>query len=718
MLFQAAAFALLAPVLVAQAIDPNGTPAGSKAPVLRTDAVAIEAPAVAWVPFGPEAFSVARESQRPILLYVSAPWEYHDHVMAEVTYGDPRVQQLLRDRFVAIRVDTEERPDVFFRYGMGAWPSTAVLIPSGHPLYFPEPDGHTIKRAGGTFFTPEELVAYLSQLADYYAANRAQVEALSEATDARVLQQQNAERGELAPQALEVVVGALLDRYGTRPEQATPGEHHPYFALAKLGFYYWGLKSDRRVLDMGLGHLVDLSRGGIHDRVGGGFFRYAQDALFRHTAFEKLPATNADALDAYVEAWQVTRHPAYLAIARGVIEHEQRHGWSPASHSFVGPMAAFSPGGGNGDYYTWTAEELEKILTPEELPVAVAAFEIGAVGEMTQTAPRRNIVFMQEGPTLYSQRTGMPHERAEDLLASAVAKMKAARESRSLPSVDRRSFSDSSGRLISAFVRAAGALGEKELARTALESLEILMARCRLQEGLMAHVCQPDRMQLAPRSFLSDQARVIGALVDAYEYTGDGRRLVEAQGLAVRAAELFKDVTTGGFSDTIADPEAPGLMAWPYRDMSENMAMAEALLRLGLLVDDELLRKAGRRAVESWMDEYGGMARHAAAFALASQRFINPPLEILVAGGVGPDGADSGAIAPALRLYHPWRIVRHYGLEEGAVEIRRRGKAPIEGPWIAFCIAGDCDGPFPPDGKLAEKLEAFIKPGSEKAAAN
>ncbi len=712
--FQPAILALILPAVLAAAPGKDA-PAAGAAPEARPREVAVEAAGAPWLPFGPEAFAVAEQGKRPILLYASAPWEYHDHVMDRTIYGDPRVQALLRERYVALRVDTDERPDVFFRYGMGGWPSTSVLLSSGHPLYFPEPDGRTIKRAGGTRFTPESLLAYLGQLADYYAESREQVHSLSEATDARILQQRNAERAELTPQALEVVIGALLDKYGARPAEETPGEHHPDFALARLGFYYWHLKSDRKILDMALGHLVELSRGGVHDRIGGGFFRYAKDALFHHTAFEKLPSTNADALAAYLEAWQITNHPAYRIVARGVIDHLERHAWSPASRSFVGAMNAWSPGGGNGDYYTWTVEEVESLLTPEEYAVTAAAFEIGAVGEMTETAPRRNIIFMREGPTLYSQRTGMPKERAEELLASAVAKMKTARESRPAPAVDPRTFVDASGRLVSAFLRAAEVLGEEDLARLALEALDILMARCRSTEGLMAHVCEPARGQMSPQGFLSDQARLIGALVDAYEHTGDGRRLVAAQGLAVRAAELFKDVSTGGFSDTVANPDAPGLMGWPYRDMTENMAMAEALLRLGLLADDPLLVRAGRRAVESWADEYGAIARDASSFALASQHFLTPPLEILVGGGAGADEA-AALRARVLRLYHPWRIVRHYAGEEGAAEVRRRGMEPTAGPFVAFCIEKECEGPMAPDADLDAGLKAFLKPGAAASA--
>ena len=264
--------------------------------------------------------------------------------------------------------------------------------------------------------------------------------------------------------------------------------------------------------------------------------------------------------------------------------------------------------------------------------------------------------------------------------------------------------------MISAFLHAGRALGDDEAAHAALESLAILSQRCRTSALLIAHVCRPDLQEKSRVAFLSDQARVIGAMVDAYEYTGDRKHLVEAQGLAERLIALFGDVITGGFSDSTSSPDAPGLLAWPYRDMTENMAAAEALLRLGHLTGRKDLIKSGRRAVESWADEYGSIARHSARYALASQKFLTPPLEVLV---VGAERGEQGAKlrAGSLRLYHPWQIVRHSALEPGKAELRAKGLEPLGDSQVAFCIGEDCTGPFTAEADLPRELESFLNPG-------
>lgn len=671
-----------------------------------------------WMSLGPEAFARAKDENRPILLYISTQWEYLDKTMREATFVDPRVQSLIRDRYVGVRVDTDERPDVFARYGMGGWPSVAVVLPNGHPFYFAEPSGKSVMRAGGTYYTPEKFLAYFGQLADFWDKNREKVESLSKETDDRILQHRDSARADLSPEALEVVIGALLDHYGKRSDRAEPGAFLPEFDVSELGFYYWHLKPDQKVLQMALNHLVDLARGGIHDRIGGGFFRASTDSFYRIPSFEKLPSTNADALETYLHAWQVSHHPAYFGIAREILHFEMAHGINPASRSFMGSIAAWSPDGGDGDYYTWTQDELRAILTDEEFKVASEAFDVEPLGEMSETAPRRNVIFMGSGPVIQSKETGKPAEQIEKVLESAVAKMLAAREKRPAPPVDTRTYGDWSGRMIRAFIEAAVPLGEPEAADKAIEALGILMDHCRTTGGLVAHLCVPDQLKTGGLGFLSDQARVILALVAAYEYTADTRYLTEAEGLAVRASGSFEDVSTGGLTDAIADPNAPGLLAWPYRDLNENMAMDEALLRVGLLTGDDSLVKAGRKAAESWADDFGAVAVHASSFALTSQMYLTPPLEILVFGAAGDTDAAVAARREVMKVYHPWRIVRHVPAGKAAAEMQRRGLKPAEGISVAFCVGADCSGSWPADASLHKHLNDFLKPGEKDAPAH
>jgi uncharacterized protein YyaL (SSP411 family) len=691
-----------------------GGPAPGEAPSAAPGAQAARVP---WRPFGPEAFREAAGSGRLVLLYISAAWDYHDRVMSEVTYTDPGVVEAILAAYVPVRADTDHRPDLFMRYGMGSWPTTAVLLPDGHPLHVIDKEGRA-RRAGGAFFPPEVLSAYLRQLAAHHADNREMVTRISRDTDEAVLAHRNAARAEVTADLVEAVVGKIMDVYRGRPAAAERIDRHPDFDIAGLLLDHWHRKAERRVLDVGLSYLTDMGRGGVYDRLGGGFFRYAHDTLFIVPAFEKLPATNAAAIRAYLAAYQTTGNGVFLKFVEGSLGHVLRRGMDPGGRFFLGPMAAWTAAGDNGDFYTWTLDEAAAVLTGEELKVAAAAYDLEPEGEMRDTAPKRNVIVMAAGPKMLAERFGMEEARAEALLESARAKLFEAREKRPAPPVDPVSYADASGMMISAFLEAGRVLHRPDLTSKALEALGILLGRCRLEDGFVAHVCRPDLGSRGAEAFLGDQVHVAAALLDAHEEDGSRSRLEEARALADRALSAFKEPFTGGFTDRIPDPNAPGLLAWPVRDLGDGMAFTTVLLRLHHLTGEASYRAAARKAIESWADEAGALGENGASLGRAALRLIQPPLEILLAGDAADPELARGR-ARVLALHHPWRIVRHLTGKDGEAEMLRRGLRPASGAQVAFCVEKDCAGPYPAAEPLRARLDAFLNRGAsqEKAGA-
>src|SRR5262249_25266369 len=154
----------------------------------------------------------AAETGRLVLLDLSTAWDHHGQVMSEITYADPGVVSLVSSAFVPVRVDGDERPDVFVRYGMGAWPTTAILLPDGHPMYYPDKDGK-VTRAGGTFYPPDAFRSYFSQLAAYYAENHEMVARVTKNIDDAILSKRNVDQAEVAPEATEAILSKVLDAY-------------------------------------------------------------------------------------------------------------------------------------------------------------------------------------------------------------------------------------------------------------------------------------------------------------------------------------------------------------------------------------------------------------------------------------------------------------------------------------------------------------------------
>ena len=118
---------------------------------------------VNWREWGRDAFGEAERDGKLVLLDISAVWCHWCHVMDETTYSDPEVIQLINDRYIAIRVDNDERPDVNRRYNLGGWPTTAFLTPDGELL------------TGGTYIPPAQMRGYLNQVSDAYTNSKDQI---------------------------------------------------------------------------------------------------------------------------------------------------------------------------------------------------------------------------------------------------------------------------------------------------------------------------------------------------------------------------------------------------------------------------------------------------------------------------------------------------------------------------------------------------------------
>ena len=119
---------------------------------------------IAWREWGPDAFEQAQREDRPLLLGISAVWCHWCHVMDETSYSDPAVIQLINERFVPVRVDNDQRPDINARYNMGGWPTTAFLTPSGEVM------------AGMTYVPPDQMRDALQQVSTYYKDNKQSIE--------------------------------------------------------------------------------------------------------------------------------------------------------------------------------------------------------------------------------------------------------------------------------------------------------------------------------------------------------------------------------------------------------------------------------------------------------------------------------------------------------------------------------------------------------------
>ena len=276
--------------------------------------------AISWRDWNEAAFESAKSQGKPVLLTLGATWCHWCHVMDQTSYSDERVIELVNSRFIPVRVDVDQRPDISLRYNQGGFPSVAFLTGDGEFL------------TGRPYTPPDEMAALLEQVSsgevspdDVYANNgtpsprRTGASASVDAVLARLTELYDEEFG----------------GFGLEPKQP------PWEALQFLTARY-GLTGDRSIMAMVETTLQGMWHG-IYDRKNQGFFRYAVSRDWKVPHYEKMLVSNASLAVVYLEAFQITRKAAYRSAADGILHYLLNTLFSPAKGLFFASQDADEP---------------------------------------------------------------------------------------------------------------------------------------------------------------------------------------------------------------------------------------------------------------------------------------------------------------------------------------------------------------------------------------
>ena len=275
---------------------------------------------IAWRDWSEEAFKAARSEDKPVLLTLGATWCHWCHVMDETAYSDPRVIELANSRFIPVRVDVDQRPDISLRYNQGTYPSVAFLTAEGELL------------AGRPYTPADEMAALLEQI-----SSGEFVDETSRSTIAS-----GPPTGDGTSASVDAVLGRLQELYdeefggfGLEPKQP------PWEALEFLIARY-GLTGDRALLAMVETTLEGMWYG-IYDRKDQGFFRYAVSRDWKVPHYEKMLVSNANLAITYLAAFQITRKSVYRKAADGILDHLLTTMFSPDDGLFHASQDADEP---------------------------------------------------------------------------------------------------------------------------------------------------------------------------------------------------------------------------------------------------------------------------------------------------------------------------------------------------------------------------------------
>ncbi|MBL8861606.1 MAG: thioredoxin domain-containing protein [Planctomycetes bacterium] len=284
---------------------------------------------VTWLEWGDEAFAAARARNVPVLLFVRAHWCRWCRELEHAVLADPRVERLLAERFVCIVADKDRRPDIDARYSKGGWPTLAWLDDSGEML------------ASDTYLEVPDLVRRAEVLSDYYARHRETLRArIADFERESAPPEPLARGGELSLAIVDHVARAVLET--ADPAQGGWGRDHkfPHPEALDFALLRWSQTGDAEMLQLVVKTLRGMQEGQIHDRIEGGFYRYATRADWSAPHHEKVLDANAQALHVYLEAWQVLGDESFARTARGIIAFLEGTLLDPETRAFRGSQDA------------------------------------------------------------------------------------------------------------------------------------------------------------------------------------------------------------------------------------------------------------------------------------------------------------------------------------------------------------------------------------------
>jgi uncharacterized protein len=631
---------------------------------------------VDWYPWGDEALGRAREEQRPILLSIGYSACHWCHVMERESFEDEQTAALMNERFVCIKLDREERPDLDSIYmdacqamtGAGGWPLNVFLTPEQVPFY------------AGTYFPPDARMGMpawrdvLEAVADAWRDRRAEIDEGS----ARIAERLrggahlNPSSKPMDPRALDDALAALRPQYD--PANGGFGQAPKFPPASTLEFLL-----RRGEHDMTTHTLRAMASGGMYDQIGGGFARYSVDAYWLVPHFEKMLYDNALLARAYLHGWQVSGEPLFLTVVEETLDWALAEMRGPEG-GFLSALDADSEGV-EGKFYVWSVEEMRAALASEDdADEAIAWF--GATD-------RGNF----EGRNIPVRGPGRP-ERRDDwrrLLYDM-------RSQRVWPGLDDKRLTSWNALMISAFAEAGAVLERDDYLDAARDCAAFLLAELRDDQGRLLRSWKDGQAKL--NAYLEDHAFLLEALLTLYESSFEPRWFGEARALADSMIERFADDDKGGFFETSSDHEQ---LVARRKDLEDhpipagNSSAAYGLLRLAALTGEHRYEE---HAVSALRLLHELAPQHPQAFGHLLQALdfhLSPVKEVALAG------PDAGALERVVRSEFRPHIVLAGGPVDGVPLLE--GREPVDGRAAAYvCEHFACQRPVTEPGELERLL--------------
>ncbi|PZE16514.1 thioredoxin domain-containing protein [Putridiphycobacter roseus] len=535
---------------------------------------------VNWYPWGDAAFEKAKKEDKLVLISIGYSSCHWCHVMEHESFEDSAVAALMNERFVCVKVDREERPDVDQIYmnavqimtGSGGWPLNCFALADGRPVY------------GGTYYPKDNWVELLNNLSTTYTKDKSRFEEYATNLTEGIQQSELIKKPVEDSPIEKAVLHEMVEKWSETFDKKEGGPNRsPKFPIPNNYNFlmsYGQLTKDEVLLDYVDLTLQKMALGGIYDQVGGGFARYATDAIWKVPHFEKMLYDNAQLISLYSVAYQRTKNPLYKHVVYQTIAWLERE-MTAENGGFMSALDADSEGE-EGKFYTWSKEALKAVLNETEYELVKTYYHINPKGAWEG----KYILLREMGDAHTIKKTGLSEVALAEKMEAINKKLLKERANRIRPGIDDKILTSWNGLMISGLADAAMAFNEPKFESLAIEHANWLLKNLVAADGSLMHTHKNKTSKIA--GFLDDYAFTSSAFIKLYELTFEEKWLDKANQFVAYTIEHFKDPKSGMFYFTSNVSESLIARKMEVNDNvipASNSEIANVLFDLGTLLD-------------------------------------------------------------------------------------------------------------------------------------
>lgn len=644
---------------------------------------------VNWFPWGDEALELAKKENKPILVSIGYSACHWCHVMERESFENEETARIMNEKFVNIKIDREERPDLDHIYmdavqamtGSGGWPLNVFLTPDKKPFY------------GGTYFPPIRTFnrpswqEVLFGVVQAFTERRNEIDAQAENLTEHLLQsnafgiskpgETNLFTKEKADEAFEQIMknaDKTWGGFGRAPKFPQS------FVIQFLLRHYYVTKNEE-ALQQALLSIDKMIDGGIYDHVGGGFARYSTDTEWLVPHFEKMLYDNALLLSVICEAFQITGNKRYAEVIDETIYFLQKE-MMHSEGGFYSALDADSEGE-EGKFYVWDYNEVKELLG-KDAELFCSFFDITEKGNWEH----KNIPWRKKTEKVFCHEKNISTDQLQGIIKNGKKILLEKRSTRIRPGTDDKILLGWNALMNTALCKAFCATGIEAYKQLAIDNNDFLLRSFKNDKTGYSHTYK-DKEAKQP-AFLDDYAFLIQSLIQLQEVTGDTSYLERAKEVLEHVVEDFSDSNSAFFfytSKKQTDVIIRKKEVYDGAQPSGNSIMADNFYRLGIYFDKNNWKERSQNMVSSLGN---AIIRYPISFsfwACLQMELSNGTNEIVIISAT-----PQGTLKQLLKEYVPHKILMSSTTGSNSFPLLS-GKEKVEGTTIYLCSNYVCKRP-------------------------